>query len=261
MTHTSKAMFTKFTIASITFMLLSACSTTIPKTLQKKQVYTECVILLHGMGRTSFSMRRLEKHLLKSNYTVVNFNYPSTSETIEHIAKFHIPAAITQCQHPSLKKIHFVTHSLGGIVVRQYLQTHTLPEGSRVVMLSPPNQGSEVADWLKPVSLYQWLTGPAGQQLTTDHDSLPNRLAPVHAEIGVIAGTKSIEPWFSWCMPGKNDGKVSVLRAKLKEMKDFLEVPHTHTFIMNASDVIEQVEHFLIHGTFSHFEEPKQIKP
>ncbi len=217
---------------------------------EEGKLYAECVILLHGMVVLGFSMLKLEECLLRSNYKVVNFGYPSTHETIEQIAKIQIPNAVAQCQNVSTKKIHFVTHSLGGIVVRQYLQTHTLPKGSRIVMLSPPNQGSEIADHFKDAFWYQWSTGLAGQQLTTADSSLPNQLKAVNTEVGIIAGTKSIEPWFSSLIPGRDDGKVSVEKARLKEMKDFLVIPHTHTFIMWPSEVLKQIGHFLKYGQF-----------
>ena len=219
---------------------------------EKGKLYVECVILLHGMGRTKFSMLRLEEYLSKLNYMVINFSYPSTSKTIEQIARIHIPDAVAQCQNTSIKKIHFVTHSLGGIIIRQYLQTHTLPVGSKIVMLSPPNQGSEIADHFRNVFWYRWSTGPAGQQLTTAKDSLPNRLKSINVDVGIIAGTKSIEPWFSSLIPGKDDGKVSVKRTQLDEMKDFLSVPHTHTFIMCSLKVLRQIKNFLKHGKFDH---------
>jgi len=192
----------------------------------------EWVILLHGMGRTAFSMRKIEKYLSNSGYRVVNDGYPSTRETVEQIARIRIPDAVAQCQDASNNKIHFVTHSLGGIIVRQYLQTNTLPPGSRIVMLSPPNHGSEIPDHFKNAFWYRWFTGPAGRQLTTAKDSLPNRLKPIDVEVGVIAGTKSWEPWFSSLIPGEDDGKVSVKSTRLAEMKDFLAVPYTHSFMM-----------------------------
>ncbi|MFV1997983.1 MAG: esterase/lipase family protein [Acidiferrobacterales bacterium] len=212
----------------------------------------ECVILLHGLGRTRVSMLNLEAYLVESGYHTVNFGYPSRSEQIEKIASTRVPDAVSQCKLISSGKIHFVTHSLGGIIVRQYLQTNTLPKGSRIVMLSPPNQGSELSDRHKGDSWYQWYTGPAGQQLTTAKDSLPNRLKPINVEIGVIAGTKSIASWLSSQLPGEDDGVVSVKSTQLDEMKDFLLVPRTHTFIMESDEVQRQVVNFLRNGKFDH---------
>ena len=212
----------------------------------------ECVVLLHGMGRTALSMSKLEKHLFSKGYKTVNFAYPSTSEPIERIAEVYIPSAISQCQKIQAVKIHFVTHSMGGIIVRQYLQANSLPKGSRLVMLAPPNRGSEVVDYLKKFFAYRWLTGPAGQQLGTNTESIPNRLKPVDIEVGIIAGAKSLNPIFSSFISGPDDGRVSVERTKLEEMSDFLVVSSNHTLIMRNKAAIRQVVHFLEHGEFDH---------
>jgi len=221
----------------------------------------ECVVLLHGMGRTTRSMGKLEKYLSSRGYKTVNFPYPSTSESIERIAKIHIPDAIARCQKGQVNQIHFVTHSLGGIVVRQYLQTNSLPDGSRVVMLAPPNRGSEVVDHLKDFFAYKRTRGPAGQDLGTDPESTPNRLRPIDIEVGIIAGDRSLNPIFSALIPGPDDGKVSVERTKLEEMRDFLVIPSSHTFIMQNPVVLKQVVQFLEHGKFDHSQEQIETEP
>lgn len=211
-----------------------------------------CVILLHGMGRTHRSMKKMARHLVDEGYRVVNLDYPSTGASIETLSEGVVAGTVQSCklECPSAR-IHFVTHSLGGILVRQYLQTHRLPPGSRVVMLSPPNQGSEIVDLLKDFFLYRWVMGPAGQQLGTAADAVPNRLGPVDVPVGIITGDSTLEPWFSSQMPGLDDGKVSVERARLAEMTDFLVVHQSHGFIMNDPQVIEQTIHFLEYGRFS----------
>jgi pimeloyl-ACP methyl ester carboxylesterase len=211
---------------------------------------SECVIFLHGMGRSALSMRSIEKYLHERGYHTLNRDYPSTSYTIEQIANKSIPKLIDECKTKA-SKIHFVTHSLGGIITRYYLQSNHLPKGSRIVMLSPPNKGSEIADRLRDSAWYKWLTGPSGQQLTTDADSVPNKLKPINYEVGIITGRRTLEPWFSQFIPGEDDGKVSVKRARLTEMTDFLVVDHAHTFIMNSNLVKEQVIHFLQNGYFA----------
>lgn len=211
----------------------------------------DCVVLLHGMGRSAFSMQSMNKHLRQAGFNTVNIDYPSTSLSIEAIAAKYLPQAITLCATVS-RKIHFVTHSLGGIVVRHFLQNHRLPPGSRMVMLSPPNQGSELADRLKSKRWYRWLMGPAGQQLGTDAASVPSRLQAIPLEVGVITGRFSLEPWFSRHIPGADDGKVSVERARLEEMQDFLVVKRSHPFIMRAPEVKQQTLHFLRYGRFQH---------
>ncbi len=217
----------------------------------------EYVILLHGMARTKHSMSKLEVYLTEHGYTTINKGYPSTSETVEKIADEYLAPTVEQCKASDADKIHIVTHSLGGIVVRLYLQNHSLPEGSRIVMISPPNKGSELADSFRNLSVYKWLNGPAGQVLGTEPESLPNSLKLVEGEIGVITGDRTLNPFFSWLIPGEDDGKVSVERAKLAEMTDFLVVSSSHSFIMRHPEVLKQVVLFLRNGKFAHGSEKK----
>jgi predicted alpha/beta-fold hydrolase len=219
----------------------------------KKNDMNACVILLHGMGRTHRSMTTMASHLSDKGYRVVNQDYPSTQANIETLSRGIVAETVQRCrlEGPSAP-VHFVTHSLGGILVRQYLQAHRLPPGSRVVMLSPPNQGSEIADLLKDNFLYRWIMGPAGQQLGTGADAVSHRLGPVDVPVGIITGDSTLEPWFSSRVPGPDDGKVSVERARLAEMTDFLVVHKSHGFIMNDPEVIAQTAHFLEHGVFRH---------
>lgn len=214
----------------------------------------ECVVLLHGLGRSKGSMSKLEEYLSRQGYHVVNYDYPSTALSIEQIAEKYAAEAVNVCRDSASSKIHFVTHSMGGIVVRQYLQDHSVPSGSRVVMLSPPNQGSELADALRDSLMFRWFMGPAGQQLGTDSHGIPSRLHPIGLEIGVITGNTSFEPWFSSLSPGPDDGKVSVERAKLDEMVDFLVVSSGHSLIMSNPEVMAEVAYFLAHGRFAHID-------
>lgn len=214
----------------------------------------ETVILLHGMGRLRLAMALLATRLRKQGFVTVNVGYPSTHKTIERLSEQYLAPAIDKCKAKGAERIHLVTHSLGGIIARYYLQDHRLPEGSRIVMLSPPNKGSEVVDALKSRWLYQLVTGPAGQALGTENNSFLSRLLPVAEEVGVITGDRSSDPWFDRLFPGAHDGKVSVERSKLDEMVDFLIVHEGHTFIMNSMAVMKQVIYFLQHGYFERTE-------
>jgi len=215
-----------------------------------KQKNNQYIILLHGMGRTWRSMWWMSRAFKQAGYHVRNIGYPSTHHNIQWLADKHISPVVQRLANSEC--IHFVTHSLGGILVRQYLQAHALPEGSRIVMLAPPNHGSEVTDKLFRWKPYQWLNGPAGQQLGTSDNSIPNQLKPISIDTGIITGDKSTNPLFSSWIPGKDDGKVSVNSARLDEMKDFLVVPTGHTFIMNNANVIRQTLYFLDNGYFKH---------
>lgn len=208
----------------------------------------DCVILLHGLGRTENSMEDLEEALSSAGYKTWNESYPSTEFDIPTLAQDHISEGLTACGDSN--GIHFVTHSLGGILVRQYLQQNTIDGLGKILMLAPPNHGSEVSDTLKDYKWFQAALGPAAQQLGTGEDSVPNTLKPIPGTIGVIAGNDSSDPWFNWMFSGPTDGKVSVESARLEEMVDFLIVEEGHTFIMNDDEVIRQVKFFLQHGKF-----------
>lgn len=210
----------------------------------------ETVILLHGLGRTRWSFWRLEQALRRDGYQVVSVTYPSRQQPVEELARDWLaPLVAAQAR---ATRLHFVTHSMGGILLRCHLRDHAIPNLGRVVMLAPPNSGSELADWLKPTWLYRTVNGPAGQQLGTN--GLPRALGPWPAgagELGIIAGDVSLNPLFSAHLPGPNDGKVTVASARLEGMRDFLTVPYSHTWLAWRPPVIDQVRAFLRHGHFT----------
>ena len=227
-------------------LLLSPLSLALPVEPQK-----ECVILLHGLARTSSSMAKIEDALQKENYRVVNIDYASREHAIDKLASIAISEGLKTCRIYRPNHINFVTHSLGGILVRQYLSTNKIVELKRVVMLGPPNNGSEVVDNLKGMPGFKALNGPAGQQLGTSATDTPKLLGPVDFELGVIAGTQSINLILSNYLPNPDDGKVSAQSTKVEGMKDFIALPTTHTFMMKNEKVINQTLHFLKHGLFN----------
>ncbi len=207
----------------------------------------QCIILLHGLARSASSFGKMEEALTQSNYQVINVSYPSRKQDIGSLATEYIPKATAKCTN---KPIHFVTHSMGGILVRYFLANNRLENLGRVVMLSPPSQGSEVVDILGNVPGFEAFNGPAGQQLGTIKNSMPNQLGAVDYPVGIITGNRSINLILSLLIPGDDDGKVSVERAKLAGMADFLVLPHTHPLIMRSDEVIKQTQIFLQTGKF-----------
>jgi len=208
------------------------------------------VILLHGLGRTARSMSKLATALEAAGYETVNIDYPSRQHGIEWLCAHCLAPRIDELAAD--RPIHVVSHSLGGILIRQYLQQHELPSGSRIVMLAPPNHGSEVADHLRHWKPFQWLLGPCLQQLGTGDHSFVRQLLPAKAtaHIGIITGNRSVYPPLSWWIDGENDGLVSVASANLENRADFLVVRAGHGFIMRNPQVIRQTIHFLCDARF-----------
>ena len=238
-------------MATILFVLLAAALAREVPAPAAVPANGDYVVLLHGMGRTKRSMWRMDHALKDQGYQVVNIGYPSTKEEMPALVAHLEKALQANCTNATAKS-HFVTHSLGGILLRVYRAQHPDFPLGRVVMLSPPSDGSEVPDHLKKWKAYRLATGPIGQQLGTGPDSLPRQLGPIDFELGIITGDRSWNPLYSAMIDGKDDGKVAVSRAGVNGMRDFLVVHASHTWIMQRGKVITQVIHFLAHGTFRH---------
>jgi pimeloyl-ACP methyl ester carboxylesterase len=211
------------------------------------------VILIHGLIRSARSLNQIRQALVKQDFAVISLDYPSRSAGIIQLAEAGIPKALAAAHKIGHRlPIHCVTHSMGAILLRAYLHHHPDCKMGRTVMIAPPNQGSEVVDKLKWVPGFRLINGAAGFELGTDVGSVPLSLGPVTHEVGVIAGTKSVNPLLSLLLPQPNDGKVSLESTKVEGMTDFVVVDASHTFIVNSRVVIAQTLTFLEHGKFSH---------
>ncbi len=212
----------------------------------------ECVILLHGLARTSASMGTMAEAIDSAGFVAINIDYPSREYPIEVLAPMAVGKGLVNCESAgAIEKIHFVTHSLGGILVRKYLSDNKIPRLGRVVMLGPPNQGSAAVDELGDVPGVDWVNGPAGRQLGKGAASVPLQLGPADFELGVIAGTRTIDPITSAVLDDPDDGRVSVADTRLDGMDDFIIVEHSHAFMMRLDLPIELTIRFLRSGSFA----------
>lgn len=212
---------------------------------------SECVVLLHGLARSSSSLAKMQEAIEEEGYATANIDYPSRDHTIEELADIAVEDGLSECRsNKNIEKIHFVTHSLGGILVRQYLSINSIDELGRVVMLGPPNRGSDAVDDLEGLPGFDWLNGPAGRQLGKGEDSVPLSLGPANFELGVIAGDRSIDPITSAVLEDPDDGRVSVADTKIEGMNDFVLVHHSHAFMMRMQKPIALTIAFLRDGSF-----------
>ncbi len=238
----------------IFFIVLFSVFCTAPVSAQtsheEPRVGKGLVILLHGLARSSASMIKMQRALEKENFKTCNIDYPSTRYRIAVLSSEHVLPKIRECIRDIDSPLNFVTHSLGGIIVRYLAKEELISNIGRVVMLSPPNKGSEVVNTLGETWLFNLINGPAGKELGTDSNSIPLQLGPASFEAGIITGNKSINLILSAMIDGEDDGKVSIENAKLEDMKDFIVLPLTHTFIMKDESCIKQTIHFLTFGEF-----------
>ena len=213
----------------------------------------EHIILLHGLLRGKIDMHFMTQFFEDHNYKTYNICYPSREQNIEDLSDFVHNEIMTDPQHDPDAPMHFVTHSMGGLIARYYIARKKPHNLGKVVMLGPPNTGSEFADWLSETQIlapvFKAVFGPAGAQLTTDYEHIDGDIT---YPLGVIAGNLSINPLAPWILGGAHDGIVPVERTKIDGMTDHIVMPATHSFMMFNKDVMAQTLHFLRSNAFDH---------
>lgn len=206
------------------------------------------VILVHGLRSSSGSFKRLQAALLSEGLNVALVDYASTCFPIETLADSALTIAVNRCRAAGSRTIHFVGHSMGAILVRYFLQQHNVPELGRVVLLSPPNHGTELIDKLNWLAPFRKFNGPGGMQLGAKADGFVNRLEKPQYEFMIIQSKRSINPLASLLIPGKDDGRVSYQSAELDGATEFFWVNSHHHAVMKKEETIQNIVRFLKAG-------------
>jgi triacylglycerol esterase/lipase EstA (alpha/beta hydrolase family) len=239
------------TIFIFVLFKLTGCANSEEK-FSEYQSNDELVVLAHGLGRSDGAMWRFAQRLENAGYKVCRLDYATIGESIDDVLA-ETTKQIDDCILHA-PKVHFVGHSLGGLVIRAYLQNNQLQlekiNIAEVVLIGTPNKGSELADhfsdsWLMEVG------GGISRALVTGSSSLGNNLDETDVNVGIIAGTKS-SSLTSDKFDGPNDGLVSVESTKLNNMSDFITIDVSHSMMRYNLGVAEQTIHFLQNGTFKH---------
>lgn len=238
-------------VCAVTVLLFCTAGQTIDKTMQQLKEQPRCAVLLHGLARTHRSMRPVGDYLRDKGWLVINQGYPSRSKPLEELSQ-EVGVGFARCleQGVAADRIDFVTHSMGGLLLRKWVQD-TQTEFGRAVMLGPPNNGSELVDRIGATLVFRAYNGPAGTQLGTDANAVWRSLPPVSFELGVIAGFGEEGGFLGRHVAAPNDGKVSVASTRVAGMSDHLKIRAGHTFMMNNPEIHHQISHFLLHGSFA----------
>lgn len=239
-----------FLLFCIVTLTTSSCCLTDKKMPPEK---TEFVVLLHGILRSKLDMLPLSKYLEERGYKTLNILYPSREQSLEDLSDFVHEKIIKDPNYKETDTLNFVTHSMGGLIARYYIAKRQPKNLGKVVMLGPPNTGSEFADWLSETKIlapiFKSVFGPASGQLRTDYKHIDGDIT---YPLGVIAGNVSINPLSPWVLSGEHDGIVPVARTRIEGMSDHIVISATHSFMMFNSEVMQQAYNFLQHSKFDH---------
>lgn len=212
------------------------------------------VVLIHGIMDRPYIMWKIEHHLSKTGYRILNFHYASTRWTMDSVVQ-HLHTEILH-QSENSRQIHYVAHSLGGLVVRAYLAAHPPHVPGKVILIATPNQGSTLAECLDDIPVFEWLLGPAGQRLGKDTSDYFNSFPPPSLPFGLIAGGLGNSHGLSPLIAGDDDGVVGKSEVRLSGSRDFIQIIGTHTSLLWQNATIEQIKHFLLNAEFDHHEPP-----
>jgi pimeloyl-ACP methyl ester carboxylesterase len=204
------------------------------------------VVTVHGLWMRGTAMGVLRRRLEPHGYSIHDFTYPSItgslSDGVAALAAFvaRVPG----------ETVHFVGHSLGGVLICALLEGSLPARVGRVVCLGSPLRGSKTA-----ARLMRWPGGRRviGKCLTDVHARGGFTACRAGVEVGSIAGRIAfgIGRLFG-PFPEPNDGTVAIEETKIAGLADHIVLPVSHVALLWSSAVAAQTGHFLVHGRFAH---------
>jgi hypothetical protein len=215
------------------------------------------IYLIHGFGGFQFTMNKIEKSIKNERYQTVNYGYKSFND-LDTIGK----QLYLQIKNSNVDTISFVTHSMGALLVRSMLQYSAndkyFPKIFRIIMIAPPNRGTEIADFYSSFGIVNYFFGQNVKYMKTDSDSYANRLPkPYDSEIGIIAGIRGKKHGYNLFLNGDNDGGIKPEKTKIGIEKDYITVIGQHNFLLMKKYVSKLVIEFLKYGSFISKQTPK----
>lgn len=217
--------------------------------------HPETVILIHGLARTHRSMSKLSRMLRAHEFMTVLLKYPSRKYNLETLSRQYIVPEVNAVLYAAHGPVHFVTHSMGGILLRMALPYVATENIGRIVMLAPPNHGSEIVDTMRKFKWFRSFFGPAAINLASTNHVYLEKLPPLPDHCGIISGDRSAFHLFDNALPRPHDGTVSVASTKMNGAHAHIVLHTSHPFIMRSGKVIEETIYFLKNGVFSDFQE------
>lgn len=210
------------------------------------------IVLIHGLMNSSRRMGKFEAYFSQKGFQVLNIDYPSNKYPIETLSDQYLKPVVEAIPLNPGQKVHFITHSMGGLLLRYYLSTHSFDQVGHVVMISPPNHGSEWADLLLKSKSARKVAGPAAFELRTRDNDFFKKLGPIQFKLGIIAGKKSYGKHADRYLPGEDDGMVTVKSMKLKGMLDFIVLNEHHRGLTWNQEAMLQSYAFIQNSRFHH---------
>lgn len=206
------------------------------------------VVLQHGLFRSSASLGALARTLRRHGYEVLNPDYPSTRERIERHAERLREVVVKRVAAGTVDEWSFVGHSLGGLVIEQYLRQPGAVEPRACVYLGTPHRGAVLADLRKHWFLFRWSMGTAAALQLSPADPFHRQGIPWPERSGTVIGDLGAG---NPAIPGPDDGTVAVGEARLAGAAAEVVLPCGHTALTIAPAAIDQVLHFLARGAFA----------